>query len=161
MSDKLNLPREQFEPVLSQPMEIDALGAELEIFFEDIGGPCHIKTCYGDICKIVNALRDYSRMLHMVCDEWNLQGFHRATYEVHAEALERISKKFQAGIRYDYDAAVEKCHRKMAKKSREDDVGEDAMVLMLRKAQRAADKKAGRYAAHPYEQPKEENYAEL
>jgi len=97
MSDKpLNLPREKFEPVISQPMEIDALGAELEICFQDIGGLCSIKTCYGDICKIVNALQDYSRMLCMVCDEWNLQGFHRATYEHHAEVLERISKKFQA-----------------------------------------------------------------
>lgn len=141
ISDKLNLTREQFEPVISQPMEIDALGAELEIFFDDIGGPCHIKTCYGDVCKIVNALRDYARMLRMVCDEWNLQGFHRATYEIHADTLERISKKYQKGIRYDYDAAIEKCRRKAEKKRQEDDVGEDALVLLLRKSQRAADKK--------------------
>lgn len=145
MSDKLNLPREKFEPVISQPMEIDALEAELEIFFEDIGGPCHIKTCYGDICKIVNALRDYARMLRMTCDEWNLQGFHRATYEHHADVLEKISKKYQAGIGYDYDAAVEKCRRKAERKHQrqEDDVGEDAMVLAVRKGRRAADKKAG------------------
>lgn len=148
MSDKLNLPREKFEPVISQPMEIDALGAELEIFFEDIGGPCHIKTCYGDICKIVNALRDYARMLRMTCDEWNLQGFHRVTYECHADALEKISKKYQAGIGYDYDAAVEKCRRKAEKKRRDDDVGEDALVLAFRKGQRAAEKKVGGPAVH-------------
>jgi len=137
----LNLSREKFEPVISRPMEIDTLGPELEIRFQDIGGPCSIKTCYGDICKIVNALRDYSRMLYMVCDEWNLQGFHRATYEHHAEVLERISKKFQAGIGYDYDAAVEKCRRKAEKKRQDDDVGEDALVLALRKGQQAAEKK--------------------
>lgn len=148
MSDKLNLPREQFEPVISHLMEIDALGTELEIFFEDIDGPCHIKTCYGDVCKIVNALQDYSRILRMVCDEWNLQGFHKATYEHHADILEKISKKYQVGIRYDYDAAIEKCCRKMAKKAQEDDVGEEAMVLAYRKAQRAADKKAGGSAIH-------------
>ncbi len=145
MSDKhLNLPREKFESVISQPMEIDALGAELEICFQDIGGPCNIKTCYGDICKIVNALRDYARMLRMTCDEWGLRGFHRATYECHADALERISKKFQAGIGYDYDTAVEKCRRKQAKKQQDDDIGEEAMVLALRKAKRAAEKKGQR-----------------
>lgn len=142
MGDKpLNLPREKFEPVIFRPMEIDALGAELEICFQDIGGPCSIKTCYGDICKIVNALRDYARMLRMTCDEWGLRGFHRATYECHADALERISKKFQAGIGYDYDAAVEKCRRKAEKKRPENDIGEDAMVLAVRKGQQAAEKK--------------------
>lgn len=150
MSDKLNLPREKLEPVISQPMEIDALGAELEIFFEDIGGPCHIKTCYGDICKVVNALRDYARLLRMVCDEWNLQGFHRASYEHHADDLEKISKKYQAGIRYDYDAAVEKCRRKTEKNRRDEDIGEDALLLAIQKGQRGAEKKGWRPGApHP------------
>lgn len=150
MSDKLNLPREKFEPVISQPMEIDALGAELEIFFEDIGGPCHIKTCYGDICKVVNALRDYARLLRMVCDEWDLQGFHRASYEHHADILEKISKKYQAGIRYDYDAAIEKCRRKTEKNRREEDIGEDALLLAIRKGQRGVEKKGRRPGApHP------------
>ena len=141
--ENLNLPRETFEPVISEPIEIDRLDTELELCFQDISGPCEIKTCYGDICKIVNALRDYSKMLRMVCDEWGLQGFHRATYEHHADVLEKISKKFQMGIGYDYDAAVEKCHRKRAKKSHQDDIGEEAMVLAFRKSQRVADKKAG------------------
>ena len=137
---KLNLPREQFEPVVSQPMELDALGTELNLCFEDLKGPCEISTCYGDICKIVNALRDYARMLRMVCDEWDLQGYHRAVYELHADKLEEISKKFQAGIGYDYDKAVEKCRKKREKQERDGDVGGEAMAMAFLKAQRMASK---------------------
>ena len=78
MSDNnWSLPREKFEPLTTQPIALDALGTELSICFQDLEGPCEIKTCYGDICKIVNALRDYSKMLRMVCEEWNLQGLDR------------------------------------------------------------------------------------
>ena len=139
MSDEtLNLPRGEFEPVVSQPLELDALGTELSICFEDLEGPRKIDTCYGDICKIVNALRDYARMLRMVCGEWDLQGYHRAVYELHADKLEEISKKYQAGIGYDYDKAVEKCRKNRAKKQRDSDVGGEAMAMALLMAQRAA-----------------------
>lgn len=142
MSDKpLNLPREQFEPVVSQPMELDALGTELTLCFEDIGGPCEIRTCYGDICKIVNALRDYSKLLRMVCTEWNLQGFHQAVYEIHAETLEKISKKYQAGIGYDYDKAMEKCQKKRERAQRDDDVGGEALMMAYLKSRQAAQAK--------------------
>ena len=57
-----------------------------------------IQQIYGDICKTVNALRDYSRILTMVCDTWDLHGFHRIKYEFHAEKLREIADKFQAGI---------------------------------------------------------------
>ncbi len=138
--ETLNLPREEFEPVVSQPLELDALGTELSICFQDLDGPCEIKTCYGDICKIVNALRDYARMLRMVCGEWDLQGYHRAVYELHAEKLEEISKKYQAGIGYDYDKAVEKCRKKREKQRQDDDVGGEAMAMAYLKARRMAEK---------------------
>ena len=142
MSDEtLNLPREEFEPVASQPLEVDALGTELSICFEDLEGPRKIDTCYGDICKIVNALRDYARMLRMVCGEWDLQGYHRAVYELHADKLEEISKKYQAGIGYDYDQAVERCRKKREKQRRDDDVGGEAMAMAYFKAQRTAQAK--------------------
>lgn len=91
----LDLPREKFEPITVQPLELDALGTELMICFQDLGGPREIRTCYGDICKIVNTLRDYARILRMVCEEWNLQGEHRAIYEIHADKLEEISKNIR------------------------------------------------------------------
>ncbi len=139
--ERLNLPRERFEPVVFQPMELDALGTELTLCFQDIGGPCKIKTCYGDICKIVNVLRDYSRLLRMVCSEWDLQGYHQTVYELHAEKLEQIAEKFQAGIGYDYDKAVEKCRKNQEKKQRDDDVGGEAMAMAYLKSRRTAEAK--------------------
>lgn len=142
MPDKvLDLPRDKFEPVASQPMELDALNTELSICFEDLEGPRKIDTCYGDVCKIVNALRDYAKMLRMVCVEWELQGYHQAVYELHADKLEEISKKYQAGIGYDYDRAMERCRKKREKQRRNDDVGGEAMAMAYLKAQRTAQAK--------------------
>ena len=107
----------------------------------DIHGDREFKTCYGDICKIVDALRDYSRLLKMVCKTWNLQGFHRAKYEFYADKLREIADKFQDGIGYDYDAALERCRKKQGKKPRDEDVGGEALAMGLLKAQQAAEAK--------------------
>ena len=98
----LELPKGLYEPVLRQPMELDfLLGQELSLCFHDLDGSHVFKTCYGDICKAVNALRDYARLLEMACEQWDLTGFHRALYEYHAEKMREIAGKFQAGIGYD------------------------------------------------------------
>lgn len=136
--ETLNLSRGEFEPVVSQPLELDSLGTELSICVHTLDGPCEIKTCYGDVCKIVNTLRDYARVLRMVCETWDLQGYHRTAYEFHAEKLEAISKKYQAGIGYDYDKAVEMCRKKRQRKQRDSDVGGEAMAMAYLKAQRMA-----------------------
>ena len=135
-SEMPSLPRDKFEIISMTPIELDAMAAELTISFQDIDGLCEIKTCYGDIRKIVDALMDYSRMLEMVCDQWNLHGFHRVTYEYHAEKLRAIARKYQAGIHYDYDAAVEKCQKRQSKQQRDDDPGGDALELAFLKEQR-------------------------
>ena len=143
MEDKiLDLPQEVYESIFTQPIEIEELGRELLICFDDLDGPCEISTCYGDIRKIIDTLMDYARLLEMVCDQWNLQGFQRARYEIRADDLRKISKKYQAGIRYDYAAALEKCKKNQKKKRRDDDVGGDAMDMAYRKALREAAKKA-------------------
>ena len=117
----LELPKGLYEPVLRQPMELDfLLGQELSLCFHDLDGSHVFKTCYGDICKAVNALRDYARLLEMACEQWDLTGFHRALYEYHAEKMREIAGKFQAGIGYDYDAAMEKCRRKRKRKKKEE-----------------------------------------
>lgn len=134
-------PRKIFEPIVSRPIELDRLAAEVTLQLHDADGPRQIKTCYGDIYKIVNALMDYSRMLEQVCDEWDLQGFHRATYEYHAEKLRDIAKKYQAGIGYDYDAAVERCKARKNRPRRDDDVGGDAMELALKRTHQEQKKK--------------------
>ena len=142
----LNLPCEKYEPLVSRPVELDALGVEVTLNVFDIHGDHVIQTCYGDICKIVNALRDYSKLLEMVCDEWGLEGFHRATYEFHAEKLREIAGKFQAGIGYDYDDAVTKCRKKRDKKQREEDVGGEALAIGYLKGKQTAEAKARKAA---------------
>ena len=150
------MPRDLFEAEVSQSLEIAELGREILICFQDIDGPCEISTCYGDICKIVNALRDYSRLLEMVCDQWELQGWQRAVYEYHARKLREISQKYQAGIHYDYDAAVEKCRKKREKQQREDDVGGEAIELAVRRSYRKGDKKQVSEAATAFDEASDE-----
>lgn len=128
-------PRERFEPIISRPIELE----KVTLHLHDADGEREIKTCYGDIYKIVNALMDYARLLELACDEWGLEGFHRATYEYHAEKFRAIAKKYQAGIGYDYDAALVKCEAKK-KPHKDDDIGGDAMELALKQARRQAQK---------------------
>lgn len=146
----LELPQESFRPMIAQSVQLEQfLGEELIFCFRDLDGVHTFTTCYGDIYKTVNALRDYVRLLESVCDQWELTGFHRATYEYHAEKLRKIADKLQAGIGYDYDKAVERCKRKRVKKSHSSDVGEDALLLTVRAANKSADNKK---EAEPYEE---------
>lgn len=140
--ETLNLPQETFEPFFSQLIEIEELGRELLICFNDLGVPRKIKTCYGDIRKIVDSLMDYARLLEKVCEQWDLPCFHRAIYKQRVEELREIARKYQDGIGYDYEAVLRKCQKKRAKKQHNDDVGGEAMVLGYNKAQRMAAKKA-------------------
>lgn len=136
-------PREIYEPVLAHSMEMESyLKQELTLSYVDLDGSHELKTCYGDILKTINALMDYTHMLDLVCEQWNLAGCHRATYEYHAGKLREIAGKFQTAIGYDYAAAVEKCRKKQAKKQHSDDVGEDALTLSVRRKQKAAGQKA-------------------
>lgn len=137
-----DLPREIYEPVLAHPIEMEEyLKQGLTLSYVNVDGFHELKTCYGDILKTINALMDYSRMLDLVCEQWNLTGFHRATYEYQAGKLKEIAEKYQTAIGYDYAAAVEKCRKNQTKKRRSDDVGEDALTLTVRRQQHAADKK--------------------
>lgn len=144
--EKLNLPREEYEPVVSRPVDLEFMGAEVVLSVFDIEDDHEIRTCYGDICKTVNALRDYSKMLTMVCDTCDLHGFHRATYEFYAGKLREIADKFQAGIGYDYDAAMKQCEKRKGKKRREEDTGGEAMAMGLLKARQAAEAQARKAA---------------
>lgn len=137
------LPREIYEPVLVHHMEIEKyLQQELTLSYVDLDGSHELQTCYGDILKTINALMDYTRMLNLVCEQWHLTGFHKATYEYHAGKLREIAEKFQTAISYDYAAAVEKCRKKQARKQHSDDVGEDALALTVRRRQNSAAKKS-------------------
>lgn len=108
----LELPSATYEPQLSASIDLErCLSREVLLHVFDLSGTHEVKTCCGDVVKIVNALRDYAKLLELVCDEWDLGGFHRAIYEYQAEKLRQIADKLQCGIGYDYDAAVRKCQK--------------------------------------------------
>lgn len=143
------LPQAYFESAITHSIELEALlGKEVTIFFYDLDGNHELKTCFGDLFKTINALMDYSRMLEIVCDQWNLEGFHRATYEYHANKLREIAEKFGSGIGYDYAAAIEKCRRKRERPTRDSDVGDDALTQIFRKNLR---EKKGEPLSSPWE----------
>lgn len=119
------LSKEKYEAIVAQPVELAALGEEVTLCLQTISGPCEIKTCRGDIRLIVDALRDYARILRTVCFDWDLDNYTREMYEIHAYKLERIAEKYQAGIGYDYDKAVELCKKR--KRPTTPDSGIDAL----------------------------------
>ena len=133
--------RELFEPILSRTIEMDKLATEVILRFRDIDGEHKIKTCYGDIYKIVNVFMDYARLLEAVNDEWGLDPYRRAVNEVTADKLRSIAKKYQEAIGYDYEDALMKCEAKKKKARKDDDVGSDALELAFKKNQRNAAKK--------------------
>lgn len=133
--------REVFEQIFSRPIELEKSAAEVILRYRDLDGEHEIRTCPGDIYKIVNVFMDYARLLELVCDEWNLGPYHRAVNEVTAENLRSIAKKYQKAIGYDYEAAVARCEAKKKKAHKDDDVGSDALELAFKKSQREAAKK--------------------
>lgn len=133
--------REVFEPIISRTIEMDKLATEVILRFRDIDGEHEIKTCYGDIYKIVNVFMDYARLLEAVNDEWVLDAYRRAVNEVTADKLRSIAKKYQEAIGYDYEDALAKCEAKKKKARKDDDVGGDALELAFKKNQRNAAKK--------------------
>ena len=56
----LELPSATYEPQLSASIDLErCLSREVLLHVFDLSGTHEVKTCYGDVVKIVNALRDY------------------------------------------------------------------------------------------------------
>ena len=60
--------REAFEPIISRTIEMDKFTAEVILRYRDLDGEHEIRTCPGDIYKIVNVFMDYARLLELVND---------------------------------------------------------------------------------------------
>ena len=130
-----------FGETAARTVKFNNLDKELIISFMDFEGQCEIKTCPGDIYKIVNALMDYSRLLETAAQEWDITSYHKAVYEVSAEQLRKIANKFAFGIGYNYYEAVEKCKKRMERQKKKgsgssDDIGEEALALTLRRGRK-------------------------
>lgn len=133
--------REAFEPILSRTIEMDKFAAEVVLRYSDLDGKHEIRTCPGDIYKIVNVFMDYARLLELINDEWDLDPYHRAVNEVTADKLRSIARKYQEAIGYDYEAAMAKCEAKRKKQRTDDDVGGDALELAMKRGKRPSKKK--------------------
>lgn len=120
---------------MSGPIELDKFATEVTFRLHDADGEREIRSCYGDIYKVINALMDYARLLELTCDEWGLEGYHRAVYELYAKDFRAIAKKYQEAIGYDYDAAVARCEAKKKRQNKGDDVGGDALELAMKRSQ--------------------------
>lgn len=132
--------REAFEPIISRTIEIDKFVGEVVLQYRDLDGKHEIRTCPGDIYKIVNVFMDYARLLEVVNDEWNLDAYRRAVNEVTADKLRSIAKKYQTAIGYDYDAAVAKCEARKKKSHKDEDIGGDALELAMKRGRRGTKK---------------------
>lgn len=133
------LGEEVMAPVMEQPFQMDLLGESVMLSFLGKKRTETLTVCMGDIYKAVNALMDYARLLELAVKEWNLEGYHRMTYEIHAEGYRKVAQKFADGIGYDYQKALEACKKKQKTSRRDEGVGEDALVLSVRQAQRDAE----------------------
>ena len=132
----------KFEPTASATVEmtdIDGMKQGAILRFTDAGQSGHpsgdreLRTCYGDLYAIINALRDYANMLESVIPEWGLTGCHAAVYELHAAQCREIAGKYAAAIGYDYDKALERCLKRRAKDDSGGDTGLDGLEALARK----------------------------
>lgn len=107
----------------------------------DITGVINLKTrpisyhdvslAYGDLVLIVAMLRDYVRTLDELKGE-DIQ--YRAYYR---NKFLRMAERISEQIEYDYDKAYEKCNKK---KEKESDIGEEAMLLALKRGAKKEEK---------------------
>lgn len=87
----------------------------------------YVVSCsYGDIVLIICMLRDYVKMLDEVRDDIQWEAYYREKF---IKMADRLSEQ----IEYDYDAAVEKCKKRLGQKEKDSDVGGEAMALMIKR----------------------------
>lgn len=109
--------------------------------FYNLRSRCYqgIHTCEGDMIVICNAMADYADIIKEFISQSDYEGYQKAFYEIHAERCRKISLKLQEQIGYDRNAAIERCREKQKNSNKNsDDVGEDALVMLVKKAREKA-----------------------
>lgn len=87
----------------------------------------------GDLVLIVSMIEDYIRGLDVIrAGDIDWEVYYRKRFRT-------MSDHIQQGINYDYEKALKKC---LNKKQKEDDIGEEAMALTVKRAMREAERKA-------------------
>lgn len=89
-----------------------------------------IETCVGELRIIVDALADYCDYISRKIDEMP-QAYARAVWEIRRDKIKAIQSKIEENIGYNRDEQLIKCQKRRPVK--EDDVGEDALIMALKK----------------------------
>lgn len=86
----------------------------------------YVVSCsYGDIVLIICMLRDYVKMLDEIRSDIQWEAYYREKF---IKMADRLSEQ----IGYDYDAALEKCRKKIGQKESSSDIGGDALALAMK-----------------------------
>ncbi len=86
----------------------------------------YVVSCsYGDIVLIICMLHDYVKMLDEIRSDIQWEVYYREKF---IKMADRLSEQ----IEYDYDAALEKCKKKLEQKESASDVGEEAIALAIK-----------------------------
>lgn len=114
----------------------------IPIRFYNLKSRCYqgLHASEGDVILIINAMADYADILMEFVRQTEAEGLFKAYYEHHAERCRKISEKLQVQVGYDRDSEIERCRAKRKRKEADDDVGEEALVMMVR---RGREKKKG------------------
>lgn len=84
-----------------------------------------VRLAYGDLTLIVAMIEDYIKGLDSIReDDIQWECYYRNKFK-------SISEKIQKQIEYDYEAKLKKC---LKAKEKNNDIGEDALVLAIKKA---------------------------
>ena len=88
----------------------------------------YVVSCsYGDVVLIICMLHDYVKMLDEVkADDIQYQAYYRGVF---MKMADRLAEQ----IEYDYEKQLEKCQKKMMKKEKDSDIGEDSFVLAVKR----------------------------
>lgn len=109
---------------------------------ESMGQDICFNMCIGDLYKIANVLFDYEGILRELSNLFpeDYPGNSKMINEIYADQLRKIRSKIEKQLGYSVEEAIVKCEKKNQKKS--DDIGEDAMVLAVKRhAENAKEKK--------------------
>lgn len=88
-----------------------------------------IETAPGELRIIIDALADYYDIAIAKTEEMN--GYAKAVWENRLNRIKQIQTKLEGSIGYSRDKQLEICAKRKSKK--EDDIGEDALVMAMKK----------------------------
>lgn len=89
----------------------------------------YVVSCsHGDIVLIICMLHDYIKMLDELKGDGDI-----AWMSYYRKKFQNMADRLADQIEYDYDAAFEKCKKKWEKQEKENDIGEEALVLAMKR----------------------------